>query len=569
MVFLRKGSLWLSFCLTLSFCSKGHGANLDAIANDARWHALLHLVNGQPQITSDFLLSADHFSPVNELNATIQLFRSNNENRCRFLARHYFLTQISGLHLPAPYCPGFTQFKRAVPVERLSLIYASENLLQPASIMGHTMLAMENQNQTTQHAFSFFTELNDYNPVNLVWDNLIKGQPGFITVQPLQSSLKPYKDEQRNVWVYELNLNSLQKELIQRHIWALKSASLTYLFNSHNCATLILDTLSVAAPDLQKHRQKWVSPIDVAKAIRYESLIKETHLHGSSEWKVRSLSQVTDPFSQSAPASKPLAIMLSNEINDHQYRYGYIGLDQWQSEQSRLRQIADVSGLTLTLDTSKGPLETPADSQWGISMVNDLFNKALLLEWMPASHHLIDDNRYYASENALEILNITLAASGERLELYDARLYQVTSYLRHNPHIGGWSGEFGVGLTKIEEQNNRLMAYLSGGLGKTIALHKDIDAFALWTLGSQVNRDVINFAHGPKIGAIMRLIGPSKLVVSHQYTWQSQFVNQQKTLAQMAWYLSKGINIDLVYQRKEWEASNVSETISAGVRFLY
>ena len=573
MMFLRKGSLLLPFCLLLLFSFSAHSkqSSLHDIANDPRWPALLHLIDDQPQISGDFLLSAPNFSLQNELQATLALLRSTSDQRCRFIARHYFLTTIHRLDLPPLDCSGFEQFRQAVPMDRLSIIYASENLLQPASIMGHTMLAMESYDQRTQHAFSFFTELNLYNPFNLIWDNLIQGQPGFITVQPLQQALKPYKDEQRNVWVYELDFSHAQKALLQRHLWELKSAQLTYLFNAHNCATLILDILAIAEPKLAVDRQRWVSPVDVAKATHKAQLIKTTRLHGSSEWKVRSLSQVTKPYGNESvePISKPLALMLSNEINDHRYQFGLIDDARWKTEQSRLNQVADISNLNLSVDQGKNPLFRRSDSQWGLSVLQTQHSQKVVLDWMPASHHLIDDNRSYASENALEILNLSMSFERDNLTLHEAKVYHITSYLKHNPYIGGWSGEFGIGLRKDPQFDGHMTGYLEGGIGKTYGLHKDIDVFMLWNLGGQINNDKGNLNHGPKAGIILRLIGPSKLIASHRYLWQSQFSAAEETQIDMAWHLAKNINLTLKGKRLALAGATNRDEVSLGITFAY
>jgi len=241
-----KGSLRASFFLFVWFLF----ACNSAFARDAvpgwqhdRWLSLLHIKNGTPTITDPaFILTQDDFSPELEWQATLRLFAQQPQAICRFPAR-YRLLQQSGASLPEfPDCPEYRVFLQRVPVDQVSVIYASENLTSPSSMLGHAMLAAEGVRDDgfyARHSVSFFTVLDSINPIKVLWETLIKGKEGFFLVKPLRAHFEFYNlAEQRNVWRYELDLDAGQRALLQDHLWELRSVNMDYFFHTQNCATV-------------------------------------------------------------------------------------------------------------------------------------------------------------------------------------------------------------------------------------------------------------------------------------------------------------------------------------------
>lgn len=536
MLSVLKGSLLTSLIFLSLISRSAYGtsdAMLNHIANDARWHALLHLQNSKPIITDSFLLSNDQFSPLNELTKTIALFQSSNPKdktkSCRFIARHYYLNQYFNIELPEIICPEFTHFKKMAPLEDLDLIFASENFSQPSSIMGHTMLAISDHARTRQHSVSFFTEIDEPNPLNLLWSSLYKGKPGYFLVQPLNINIQNYlAKEQRNLWRYTLDLSTQERELVQRHLWELKFPSIPYLFNSHNCATLTFDILTVAKPNIAQFRQNWLSPIDVIKAVNNLQMISKKSLHASAKWKVRLLNQFTEfnpdtDLEESNKALSDIELMLAENYYDYQYEQGRLSATDWQSKHQTLASITNNSDKILSITNAKDPLYTPNDSQFGLSLVDHPDANWGVISWMPASHQLTDDNSQYFSENELKLLQTNIRFNQASLELQSLHLYSVKSLLPSDILLGGISGEFSFGLDRItyNDDTDSLSAYLRGGAGKTYELHSDFKVYGLMEGGVYQSKNHLVFAAGPKIGFIFNQVYKLKSVFYAQQLWRT------------------------------------------------
>ena len=539
MINFLKGSLQASFLIFICLYATTSTAQFSpkVVANDPQWQALLHIHEDEPVIKSSFLLSGKHFSPLNELTQTIALLDSSKQHTkaCQFIARHYYLSVIKNYSLPPITCPGYETFTRQVPADHISVLFASENLSQPASIMGHTMMALSDSQFSTQHSVSFFTELTTANPIKLIWENLIVGQPGYFLVQPLQKNLDQYIDkEQRNIWRYPITLSDQDKQLFLRHLWELKSAPLEYLFSAHNCATLTLDILRVVNPSLKKHRQNWVSPIDVVKAAEQEGMLGKPLIYGSAKWKIRLLSDTTNQLAdhEQVDSSKPntiLAGLLSYEKNRYDYLQGDTPKTDWYKKSASLSlRGLDINQHSISLDKSRSPLLTPKDSQWGFSSVQyQAFGQtqsAMNIYWMPASHQLMDDNQQYASENALKILMLKAAVRENNLQLDSVHLYQAESYLNNNRYIGGTSGRFGIGLKRfpIQQSEQKLASYIDGALGKTLKAHKDLSLYGFWRAGLRANTERIYATTGPEVGLFFYWVGGMKTHLKYSKLWRSR-----------------------------------------------
>jgi hypothetical protein len=580
-----KGSLLASlFLLTCTFSMQSSAQlNLKSIAIDPQWQALLHIYKDNTFIKGNFLLSGSSFSAKNELIQTIALFDARDQDplACHFIARHYYLTAIKGLKLPNIQCPDFNNFKLKAPVDHISILFASENLSQPASIMGHTMMALSDANFTTQHSVSFFTELNTVNPVKLIWDNLIVGQPGYFLVQPLQQSIDLYlNQEQRNIWRYPVKVSEQERALLLRHLWELKFVSMDYLFNAHNCATLTLDILRIINPKIIIDRQDWVSPIDVIKAANNQKMLAAPMLYGSSKWKIRILSEYTDTISPSISITqdKPstvLAGLLSFETNRYRYHQGHIPRTDWYRHNSQLReQGLNKNEHSFSLDRFQNPLLTPKDSQWGGSIYQSRFSTEnqtwRSIYWMPASHQIMDDNQQYSSENALEILMLKLRMNSSEVQLESLRLYQVESYLNNNRYIGGTSGRFGIGLNRypINNSQDALAGYIEGALGKTYQIHKDLSFYVFWQVGAVVNPDSQFIVNGPELGLFFYWIGGMKTHVKANKLWRyGQYPLQEVSLKHSLYSWNSG-NLKLHFDHTKWDNQNQYKG-EIGVSFYY
>ena len=204
------------------------------ISQSSVWLSLLHS-DGKKSAISDpgFLLSGRDFSPTHELRETLRFLYSGDLDRvCRFPARYVWLkAQLNLPDLSLSHCGDLQEFVAKAPSQTVSLVYASESLVQPASMMGHAFLKLSGElpdGAEVSHAITFFTEAEGYNLPKLFFESTAVGKQGFFALSPFEEELNRYlMKEQRKVWFYELRLDEATRQLIQYHLQELKQTELT------------------------------------------------------------------------------------------------------------------------------------------------------------------------------------------------------------------------------------------------------------------------------------------------------------------------------------------------------
>lgn len=550
MLVVIRGSLLASLflCCLLPLSAQGSPARRAAFLPE--WAALLHISPQGVAAIADpgFLLSWPAVDVQKEYDATLQLFAEQPEAVCRFPARYWFLRTHSDATLPDVVCPEYDEFAARAPLDSISLIYSSENLTQPSSMMGHTMLAIAGVNSSgrrVEHSVSFFTELDTLNLPLILWDTLVIGKEGYFSVQPLNLALDNYLHrEQRNVWRYNIRLSEDQKTLIHRHLWELKQTNIDYFFNKHNCATLTQDILAIAYPELVTDGE-WLSPLDVVRNIDALHATDGTTVYASNRWKVRLLSEFTgekDPDElwrlPEAPSSSMdyLRIAQAGAYNDYLLESGSIGQDEWQARRASLPEDT----LSIDLNGYRSPLKAPADSQWTFGYRHAQDADWLTLSWMPASHTLEDDNRNYFSENQLiltELEGAVNTATGD-LRLRRWRMYDVRSLIPHDQLTGGLSGYLHFGFDQYaDEQLHGHTGFLaSAGLGRTYALSRDLFVYGLGGIGATLGSERQFMTLEPEVGAYLYELWNMKSWLSYREVFSKPLPRLQRlSFTQSLW----------------------------------
>jgi hypothetical protein len=317
--FLRGGliPLFLLLHFDISYSEDNNEAIMNRIIKTAIeknlhksyiWKSLLHATNDKLNIKDpNFILSGDDFSLENELVKTIQSFfdvpnDSFKHPICRFPARFFWIKSELGLNdsiFPHIRCPEFEEYLNRAPAQKIYLVFVSENVSQPSSMMGHVFLKLSGydyKSNHVEHAVSFYTIIDTINIPLLLFKSTVTGMNGFFSLLPYSEQVKRYLEvEDRNVWEYELDLSEKNKMLIYYHIWELKDLQMKYFFTGYNCATVIYDILSLSSENFLKNNNRlWITPKDVVKEAYRNNLIVGTKLIPSDKWNIRMLSEALD-----------------------------------------------------------------------------------------------------------------------------------------------------------------------------------------------------------------------------------------------------------------------------------
>jgi hypothetical protein len=479
--------------------------------------------------------------------------------------------QLDAPELPLDSCSDIVEFRQKAPLDEISLIFASETIAQPASMLGHAFLKFSGINEhgwEVSHAISFYTDIDTYNIPKLLFDSLVIGKKGFFSLSPYYEKQQRYVDEeQRNVWEYPLTLDKFQKELFRLHIIELKQTHLTYFFQKYNCATVLNFILALSGKTIPESGG-WVTPLDVIKNAHQAGLINDVQVITPSRWLYRALAtQVGAKEQQSIREQIKLGNVADLDMSGsdqayvqlefarayNQYAYLVNGLskDIWLANEHSIKEAETQNflGKSLSADDRYNPLNTPGDSQVSYATQSDEIGQSFVLTLLPISHTLSDDNRNYANETSLQLFAVSfrLRFQHVRPELDRFTLFDMQSLMPYDEVTGGVSGRFHIAIEPQQDKNLEASHVLttSGAIGLTKRITQDVDTYSLVGGGLGITGRRSYIYTTLEAGAILREVWNMKTLLSvvrtdnqidngtHYFTMrlsQSKFINKVNTI---------------------------------------
>lgn len=518
------------------------------------WKALLHY-NGSLNITDKTFILSDNFSSENELNSTIIGFYTpkenfknlNNHPQCKFPSRLLFISHelnISNKEFPKINCQDLNTYRMKAPSDKISLIYASENVKNPSSMMGHTFLKYSGKNyqdREVEHAITFYTVLDSINLLTLAYQNIFSGMKGLFALQPYKTIVEQYtKKENRNVWEYQLKLSEYRRKLIYYHIWELKGIDMKYFFTSYNCSTVIYYALSLANPKIYDDNKLWITPLDIVKFLYKYDLIEKSELFPSNEWLIKMTAEGLDSYeidnikdiveNNNYNKISKLdfnSLKLLEAYSSVKYKNNDINIDEFNIFKNTIYSSVKNDGNTFDISKYKSPNKIPNERQIGIGYSNINEEEFFKLSFLGASHLLNDNNREYFGESELKIAYLSILANRNDIELEEFTLYGMKSYIPYDTLTNDLSYQFELAVKKeySEDMNYIDTIKIDGGVGIDFLLWNDINIFAMLNLGVGYNKD--DSAHiffNPQIGGMIYEIFNMKSLLYYQ----PLFVNDNK-----------------------------------------
>lgn len=542
------------------------------LQNTKEWKALLHIRNGKPQIKSkDFLLSTNNFSLKNELILTINSFKEYS-NICKYPARYYFLRKnIKNFELifPQPNCKEFNYYLNKTNLDDLDLVFVSENITNPSTMMGHTFfkLSGKNDNQKVENSVSFFTVINSLNIPMLILDSTIFGMKGYFILSPYKKQISTYiNKEERNIWEYKLKLTPEQKKLIYYHFWELKDIDLTYYFTGFNCATMIDDILSLTKDNYTNQNSLWITPKDVIKNADNNNLIESTKMIPSIEWELNMLAENIN----STKIDEILNLFEKKEFNklkdfeqnlEKEFiltysKYLFLNKNLITNEEYLfiLNIVEHKEDFAIDIKKYKNPLKTFDDSQISMSYLRNEDKNSLGLSFLGASNTIFDDNREYFSESSLEIGEFNLLLDKDNIHLNSINIYAMKSLIPWNNITKEFSKEFRFSYEKHYDNNLEEINVLniSGGVGLSHKIHNDILVYNLGKIGTGINFEKGYPYTSFETGIIIYEILNMKTVLSHEFIYNQDNSNNmyQNLQLNQALFINKKIRTDINFDTK-------------------
>ena len=527
---------------------------LDRIAKTSTWQTLIHSKNSVLYNTDPkFLLCERNCTPRVVLEKTIQLLRAKEDTlqkaKCRFPARHLFLSEQlrhTDYELQPLQCQDYEEFLVRAPADSISLVYVAENVKQPSSMMGHSLLKISGVNEEgrlVSHGVSFFTKIEGLFFPKLVVDSLFLGMPSYFGLSPYPLLLERYLgEEQRNVWEYELDIDSHTSQLIHAHLWELKDTNAKYLFTEYNCATVIFYVLGLVDRKIVETNRLWVTPLDIAKEITKNITIKQVSLHPSHAWKIRMLaqrlgSQTTERLLNSATSTDFQELISQTETEEafltHELikTYGeYLNEkllpEEDEEYRNSLRRAVSTtenlfSDIQLDISRFKNPINTPDDSQISFGYLRRRERDYFRLNVLPASHRITDDSSQYFSESSLSLAELTILfdEAANQIQLDEFIALSWASLIPWDSLTGGVSNQFQIGYTQHFDKflNPTGALATQGGVGRAYQLTSDMLFFALLNGGIGYTEGSFYFFGYPQLGVSIEQILNSKGRIGYSY----------------------------------------------------
>lgn len=279
---------------------------INALSHSSEWLSLGHykknLFGYRSSLEKSFFLHPQgQENPELELQQTLNLlfFSSlkNMELQCKYPARTQFLkSQFNIPEINIHACPQISEWKKALNVDSIYLVFASNDLNSITSGFGHTFLRLHNKDNTKKndlldYGVNYAANTGSDSGALLALKGLFGHYPGVFSMLPFHQKMIEYTNlEGRDLWEYRLRLDDTQINLILNHLLELDGIQSPYYFISDNCSQAILDLLSTAYPQLQLSQNFKVAtfPLDSAKLLFKNNLLIDEKYRTSlqSEWIV-------------------------------------------------------------------------------------------------------------------------------------------------------------------------------------------------------------------------------------------------------------------------------------------
>jgi hypothetical protein len=514
------------------------------------WHRLLHLdVSEKPSInTPAFLISYSDFTPKNELIKTIDSFFEDNRSICKYPARFYWIKNELSLNdtdFPQPVCPDFDEYLEKTNPKNLKLVFVSEQVKSPSSMMGHTFFKLEGVDENgeqRQNAVSFFTVIDTVNIPYLIMKSTLIGMKGFFILSPYETQKNRYlNEEDRNIWEYDLNLSAYEKRLIYYHFWELKDIDITYLFTGFNCATIVDDMLGIVDKNYKDKTSLWITPKDVIKKANEHKLLNSSVLIPSNTWELSMLSEslpseriaIIQDIVKNKKIDELENFKYSDEQKNRKLEEALIGsyTDYLHNSLKMLNdnESAEIQKLISTqkddylidLSKYKNPLKTFDDSQLSLYYQRIDHEDGVKINFLPASNTLYDDNREYFSESSLSIGEVSVLINNKNISIDTLNVFAMKSLIPWNSLTQNLSADFKLNYEKhyTSHLDTFHAVNASGGIGISKKIHDDVLLYGLMDLGIAYGNETFYPYLFPQLGLMIYEIFNMKSTLEYKYVF--------------------------------------------------
>ncbi len=553
-----------------------------------------------------FLAPGGKTDPQAELDATLAAFFGPGEEtptwqhpQCRFIARYQWLKErlaFDPARLPEKHCARFEAWYAAIDPRQVTLIFPAAYLNNPSSSFGHTLLRVDNTQQSEatrlySYAINFAAETDETNGVVFAAKGLFGGYPGLFSITPYYEKVKEYNDlENRDIWEYELAFTPAETRRLLEHAWELGQVNFDYYFLSENCSYQLVALMDVARPGrhLADRFPGWAIPSDTVRAtLEEEGLLRRAHFRPSNATLIRHrVAGLTPPLARLArelaadpegePRTRTLALAPDQATAVAELAYDYLQYRRVDEDLPRdyvaPRALA-LLRLRSTLPAADAPVTPPApavrpDQGHGTARValgagardGEGFTE---LRVRPAYHDLIDPQAGYAPGAQINFFDLAgrWYPDEDDFELRWFRFVDIVSLSPRDDFFQPLSWRITAAFENRAVAGDEVVFTVNGGAGGTWEWRPNVYGFAMLeadVLADDSLAKGYSFAAGPLLGVYANVGEDLNLLAgarARRYT--ELWTNETEVFAQAGFTLADHMALRLELSATHLEHTNL------------
>lgn len=551
-----------------------------------------------------FLATDGKTNPESELKATLKALRQSDSSGdlqiyCRFPARAVWLHKKLPQTIPSfnlEKCEELQEWRARVNAHSISLIFPASYINSPSSMFGHTLLRIDppkgsGANDLLSWALNYGANADvDDGALSYAYRGLTGGYFGTYSIVPYFEKVKEYNDiDNRDIFEYQLNLNSEELRLLLLHAWELKGIKFQYYYFDENCAYQLLTLLEVARPNSQL-TDKFVFraiPADTVRVIDQAGFIEGAVIRPSAKSEFNAYSallsaqehrwvkMLVNDFPSGMEAIRNLEPERQFSLLKQAYRYSrLLAVEENKNDQVKKSSYQILSAISV-LPTHKDA--TPKiqlsrtekghySQRWGAAgFYNTSAPKqsGMLLSWRPAYHDWLDPIEGYALGANIEFLDTEIYLDESTAELHRISIAQVQALRQVDTFFNPTSWYAGGGFERDPLRHNKLDGYIHTGRGKAAGVQNH-----LWYGFASARYEIYNgLMPGGRIGWLYQGSFSFLLEADAFYSFVRD-TPQYKMSTEIRLRAGKQFNLRLMYG---WYSNKVfdEETLSLGFYHFY
>ena len=237
-------------------------------ATSREWLTLLHAEHHLSGFRSHvdgsgfFRASDGSINPTHELvTDLIELQNPASLFHCSFPLRAKRLIARFNLKPPVRPCVKLDEWLKILDAKSINMILASAFPEAPPSMFGHIFMQLSSAKTADLKQIGLFDQGLNFAAVipkdagiEMAYKGMFGGYEGHFTVAPFYQMLAEYSHtEERDLWIYKLNLSQAETTDLLLHVWEIEmnQSYLAYFFLDENCAYQLLSILQVIRPNTE------------------------------------------------------------------------------------------------------------------------------------------------------------------------------------------------------------------------------------------------------------------------------------------------------------------------------